>query len=96
MTMKTELQFSEKEKAEVLKNFMKEHFDFKGLCKAGFFTKEMKNDYPAQAERVCMRLGLKSIYEYGTEKISCHISYEKGKRPENEGFVYHSSSWLDT
>lgn len=94
--MKPELQFTEKEKAEVLKNFMKEHFDFKGLCKAGFFTKEMKNDYPAQAERVCMRLGLKSIYEYGVEEIRCHISYAEGKRPEDEGFVTVIPSWLDT
>ena len=81
------LHFTEKEKDEVLKNFMKENFHFPSLLKLGFFTKEMKNDYKAQAERICHFFGYKTVYEYGAEEIRCHISYAKGKRPENEGFI---------
>lgn len=57
--------FTEKEKDEVLKSFMLEFFDFKALCKVGFFTKEMKNDYKAQAELICKRFGFKTVFEYG-------------------------------
>lgn len=57
--------FTEKEKDEVLKRFMKEFFHFPTLCKAGFFTKEMKGDYKAQAERVCKFFGYETVYEYG-------------------------------
>lgn len=57
--------FTDKEKADVLKRFMKELFPFRELCKVGFFTKEMKDDYQAQAERVCKRFGFKTVYEYG-------------------------------
>lgn len=64
-TMKNPLHFTEEEKDEVLERFMKEFFDFNGLCKAGFFTKEMKGDYNAQAERVCKFFGFKTVYEYG-------------------------------
>lgn len=59
------LSFTDKEKDEVLKNFMKEFFHFPSLCKVGFFTPDMRNDYKAQAERVCQRFGFKTVYEYG-------------------------------
>lgn len=59
------LHFTEQEKDQILKDFLKEFFDFRGLCKVGFFTKEMKNDYKAQAERICRRFGFKSVFEYG-------------------------------
>ena len=81
------LHFTEKEKDEVLKNFMKENFHFPSLLKLGFFTKEMKNDYKAQAKRVCEFFDYKTVFEYGAEEIRCHITYAKGKRPENEGFI---------
>lgn len=61
---------------KLLKAFMKEHFDFGALRKAGFFTKEMRGDYKAQAERVCQRFGYKTVYEYGSQEISCHITEE--------------------
>lgn len=75
------------DKDELLKNFMKEFFCFKTLCKAGFFTKEMKNDYKAQAERVCKHFGYKTVYEYGATETRCHISYADGHRPPDEPFV---------
>lgn len=80
------LHFTEKEKDEVLKNFMKENFHFPSLLKLGFFTKEMKNDYKAQAERICHFFGYKTVYEYGAKEIRCHITYA-GERPPNEPFV---------
>lgn len=58
------LHFTDQEKDSVLKRFMKEFFHFPTLCKVGFFTKEMKDDYKAQAERVCKRFGFDSVYEY--------------------------------
>ncbi len=74
------------EKDAVLKRFMLEHFPFTPLRKAGFFTKEMRGDYKAQAKRVCERFGYKTVYEYGAEEVRCHVTYA-GKRPENEPFV---------
>ena len=73
-------------KDEVLENFMKEFFPFNECKKIGFFTKEMKGDYPAQAKRVCDWFGYKTVYEYGAEEIRCHLSYA-GKRPPDEPFV---------
>ena len=72
---------------KLLKSFIKEFFPFSILVKAGFFTKEMKNDYYAQAKRVCNRLGYKSVFEYGAKEISCHLSYGGNKRPKDEGFI---------
>lgn len=63
--MKRHLHFTEKEKDEVLKRFMLEFFDFKGLCKAGIFTKDMKNDYKRQADVICRKFGFKTVYEWG-------------------------------
>jgi hypothetical protein len=59
---------------KLLKSFMKEQFDFNALLKAGFFTKEMRGDYKAQAERVCRWFGFKTVYEYGSREISCHLT----------------------
>lgn len=64
---------------ELLEKFMKEFFDFDDLQKSGFFTKEMKNDYQAQAKRVCDYFGYKTVYEYGSKEIRCHISEVKPK-----------------
>ena len=63
------LHFTDKDKDEVLKRFMKEFLDFNALCKAGFFKKEMRKDYKAQAERVCKFFRFKTVYEYG---LSAH------------------------
>lgn len=63
------LLFTDAEKDEILKRFMKEFFHFPTLCKAGFFKKEMKGDYKAQAERVRSFFGFKSVYEYGLNAI---------------------------
>jgi hypothetical protein len=67
--------------AGVLERFLKEQFDFAAFKKAGFFTKEMRNDYYAQAKRICIYFGYKSVFEYGAEEIRCHISYVEGHRP---------------
>lgn len=67
------------EKDKLLESFMKEFFPFGEFKRAGIFTKEMKGDYPAQAQRICNRLGLKNIYEYGKDEIACHISYGSDK-----------------
>ena len=72
---------------KVLENFMKEFFPFTEFKKAGVFTKEMKGDYKAQAEKICWMFGYKTVYEYGAEKIHCHLSYADGKKPEGEGFI---------
>lgn len=81
-----QLQYGGKD-PNLLKRFMKEFFPFSELRKVGFFTKEMRGNYYAQAVRVCKRLGLRSIYEYGSKEIRCHLTYVDGKRPENEPFV---------
>lgn len=71
----------------VLRRFLLEFFHYPSLRKAGFFTPEMKCDYYAQAERICERLGLNSIFEYRKEDSApCHLSYA-GERPKGEPFV---------
>jgi hypothetical protein len=71
--VKPHLHFTEKEKDEVLKRFMKEFFPFSEFRKAGFLTKEMKGDYKAQAERVRQWFGYKTVYEYGCN--AWHINH---------------------
>lgn len=66
---------------ELLKRFMQEFFPYSDLKKVGFFTKEMKNDYYAQAKKVCIWLGYKSIFEYGAKEVRCHLTFA-GERPE--------------
>lgn len=69
--------------AGVLKRFMVEFFPFTELRNVGFFTKEMKGDYYAQAKRVCDFFGYKTVFEYGAREIRCHLSFV-GERPEND------------
>jgi len=69
-----------KSKPTLLRDFLDEFFDFEELKKVGFFDKSIKKtDYEAQAKRVCHYFGLKSIYEYGKDRIVAHISYVKPK-----------------
>lgn len=75
------------EEEQVLERFMKEFFPFTEFKKIGVFKPEMKNDYKAQAGRICQLFGYKTVYEYGAQEIHCHLSYVKGARPEGEGFV---------
>jgi hypothetical protein len=84
--MEEKKEITEKEKAEVLERFMKEFFPFSEFVKIGFFTKEMKGDYEAQAKRVCKYFGFKTVYEYGATETSCHLTFV-GKRPPEEPFV---------
>ena len=72
-------------KENILKRFMQEFFPFNEFLKVGFFKKEMKGDYQAQADRVCKFFGYKSVFEYGAEKIRCHIS--KAKYEKEDKFV---------
>lgn len=65
-------------KDERLKEFMRNHFDFSSLKKAGVFPKEMKfNDYEEQAKVICYLFSLDSVYEYAFIGVGCrvHISY---------------------
>lgn len=69
--------------AGVLKRFMIEFFPFAQLSKVGFFTKQMKGDYYAQAKKVCVFFGYKTVFEYRAKETKCHLSYV-GERPEND------------
>lgn len=69
-----------KETDKTLERFMQEHFPYAEFKKIGFFNKEMKGDYKAQSERVCKFFGYKTVYEYGSKEIQCHITYA-GERP---------------
>ena len=73
-------------KEDVLKRFMQEFFPYTQFKKMGFFTKEMKGDYKAQAERVCWFFGYETVFEYGANEIRCHITYDKKYHP-NESFI---------
>jgi hypothetical protein len=68
-------------KDKTLENFMKEFFPYSQFKKIGFFTKEMKDDYETQAKRMCDFFGFKTIYEYGSKEIRCHLSYAEDERP---------------
>ena len=59
---------------ELLKNFMREMFDFDELVKCGFFKEEMRNDYQAQADKVCHFFGCNTIYEYGAKSARVHLT----------------------
>lgn len=71
----------------VLERFMKEFFPYREFKKSGFFTKEMKGDYKAQAEKVCYFFGYKTVYEYRAYEMRAHLSYVDGHRPKDEPFV---------
>jgi len=83
--MKKEQSKSEaKERDRILKNFLDEFFDFYTLRKVGFFPKEMKkSDIHGQAKRICQWFGFKTVFEYGVDKIRCHISYADGHSPQH-------------
>lgn len=68
-------------KDKTLENFMKEFFPYKEFKAMGFFTKEMRGDYEAQAKRVCDFFGYKTVFEYGAKEIRVHLTYAKGERP---------------
>lgn len=68
-----------KSDGDVLKRFMKEFFSYTELRKIGFFTKEMRGDFEAQAKRVCEFFGYKTVFEYRSKEIRCHISYGHGR-----------------
>lgn len=81
--------------ADVLKRFMIEFFPFSELLKEGFFTKEMKGDYYAQAKRVCVFFGYKTVFEYGAKEIRCHISYGEERAEYDKEFVTVISNIYD-
>lgn len=58
----------------LLKKFMKEFFPYREFKKAGLFTKDMRNDYEAQADRICKYIGIDNIYAYNSQTIACHLS----------------------
>lgn len=70
---------------QLLENFMKEFFPFKEFKEIGFFTKEMKGNYQAQAARVCHYFGYKTVFEYGAKEVCAHISYGSGLRHDKAG-----------
>lgn len=71
----------------VLKSFMQEFFPFSEFRKVGFFTKEMRGDYQAQADRVCQFFGYKTVYEYGATEVQAHLSFDTPEVREGEPFV---------
>jgi Ran GTPase-activating protein (RanGAP) involved in mRNA processing and transport len=74
---------TKKQKDDLLKRFIKEFFPISELFKTGFFPKEIKGNYREMAKIICHHFGFETIYQYGAEEISCHISYE-GNRPEED------------
>ena len=78
--------YSDIDPDEVLKNFMLEFFDFNGLKKAGIYKGLKKKDYKGQAERVCEYFGYKTVYEYGSKEIRCHVT-AAGDRSKNDPFI---------
>ena len=54
---------------------MQEFFPFDQFKEIGFFKEEMRNDYQAQADKVCHFFGYKTVFEYGAKPSQCHISY---------------------
>jgi hypothetical protein len=62
---------------KLTKEFIKEFFPIKELFEAGFFTKEMKGNYNLMAGKICYYFGYKTVFEYRSKEIRCHISYSK-------------------
>lgn len=73
------------EDKKLLKRFLKENFNFTVLRKAGVFTKEMRYDYVSQANKICYMYGYKTVYEYGAEDFTCHITYTEDVALMNVG-----------
>ena len=65
---------------------MQEFFAFDQFKEIGFFKEEMRNDYQAQADKVCHFFGYKTVFEYGAKPSQCHISYipESQLHPEDK------------
>ena len=65
---------------------MQEFFPFDQFKEIGFFNEEMRNDYQAQADKVCHFFGYKTVFEYGAKPSQCHISYipESQLHPEDK------------
>jgi len=81
---KQQIQLEAIERDRILKNFLEEFFDFYTLRKVGFFPKEMKKiDIHGQAKRICQWFGFKTVFEYGVDKVRCHISCADGHRPHH-------------
>ena len=78
----------------VLERFMKEFFPYNEFKKIGFFTKEMRGDYEAQAKRVCTFFGYETVYEYGAKEFRGHISYSEEylKKNPDQPFITVISS----
>ena len=67
-------------KEETLKNFMLEFFDYNGLRKIGVYDRTIKkNNYQAQADRICEFFGYGTVFEYGAKEVRCHLSEGKTK-----------------
>jgi len=71
----------------VLERFMKEFFPFRDFMRIGFFTKEMKGDYKAQAKKVCNFFGYETVYEYRAKEVRCHISNANPADHQGEPFI---------
>jgi hypothetical protein len=56
------------------------------LKKIGFYKGIKKDDYQAQADRICEFFGYETVYEHGAKTTVAHISYAEGHRPEGEPF----------
>lgn len=70
----------------MLKIFIKEHFDFEVLKEAGFFNEDIsKDDYKGQAKRIREFFGFKSIYEYGSKTIRCHLTLDSRSSVNEKG-----------
>ena len=61
------------DKDKTLENFMNEFFPFDEF--KWFFKNIKKDNYKAQAKKVCKFFGYKTVYEYGSKEVRCHISY---------------------
>ncbi len=71
----------------LLKSFMQEFFPFSEFRRAGIFTKEMRGDYQAQADRICKHFGYATVYEYGANEVRCHLSFDSPEARGNEPFA---------
>ena len=85
---------TEERRLYLLKNFIEEHFDYDDFRAVKLFDETIKrDDYDKQSEIICEYFGLKTIYEYLFEPITCHVTYVEGKRPKDEPFVTTIKAW---
>lgn len=69
------------EKEQLLEDFINENFPVDELFEVGLFTKEMKGDFQAMADRICKFFGLKTVFDYGAMEVRCHLTYASGLDP---------------